>query len=332
MGAQWSQFFPPAPTFDPSSIPLQAGRIFLITGGASGIGLEVAKVLYRKGGTVYIAGRSEAKAREAIASIEASPHEEGNIPGTEGKLAFLHVNVADLSSIAPAVAEFTAKESRLDVLFNNAGVSQPPAGSLSAQGLDLQLATNAIGPFLLTRLLLPVLRATSAAAPHARVVWVGSQSIELQAAHHGFTMDEIRHPPLATSQNYANSKTANLFMAAELARRYGEPSDEGGPVVSVAVNPGNAKTNLSRHTPWLFWFASPLLYKAELAAVTELYAGLSDDIAPERHNGCYVVPWGRIHTGLRTDLVEATKTVEDGGVGRAKEFWEYCEEVTEDYH
>jgi hypothetical protein len=67
-----------------------------------------------------------------------------------------------------------------------------------------------------------------------------------------------------------------------------------------------------------------------MAALTQLYAGLSDDIGME-NNGCYIVPWGRISTCLREDLLAATKMHEEGGSGRASEFWSFCEEMTSKY-
>jgi hypothetical protein len=156
--AQLSQFFPPKPAFTEADIALQHGRVFIVTGGASGIGLELTKVLYQKGGRVYIAGRSEDKARQAIQEIQTA------LPPSDsyGSLDFLHLDLADLTSIKASADAFKANESRLDVLWNNAGVSQPPLGSVSKQGIELQLATNCLGPFLFTHLLLPLLESTSA--------------------------------------------------------------------------------------------------------------------------------------------------------------------------
>ncbi|KAL2155914.1 hypothetical protein VTH82DRAFT_656 [Thermothelomyces myriococcoides] len=338
MGAQWSQFFPPKPAFTDADVPSQEGKVFLITGGASGIGYELARILYRKGGRVYIAGRDETKCRTAITEIASAEAPAVAATGS-GSLEFLHLDLADLRTLKAAAEAFRAKETKLHVLFNNAGVSQPPVGSVSKQGVELQLATNCLGPFLLTKLLLPLLEATAAQEETqnhhhtgtVRVVWLSSQMMELSAPRHGFTLDEIRNPPQDKARNYTNSKTGNFFLSTELARRYGSGSGSGSAgIVSVALNPGAVLTNLFRHTPWLPYLVRPLLYKPSLGALTELYAGLSADIMPER-NGCYVLPWGRISTNLREDLIEATKVEEEGGVGRAREFWDYCEEVTREY-
>ncbi|GAB1315311.1 hypothetical protein MFIFM68171_05521 [Madurella fahalii] len=303
--SQLAQFFPPKATFSKADIPPQDG----------------------KNGPVYIAGRSEPTYRRAIQAIQAA------IPASHGSLEFLHLDLADLTTIKATVDAFKAKEQRLDVLWNNAGVSQPPLGSTSAQGIELQLATNCLGPFLLTRLLLPLLEATAATAGSTpgsvRVIWAASQIIELSAPRGGIIMSEIHSPPQDTTRNYINSKTGNLLLAAELARQQRESiSTHHIPVVSVAVNPGAACTNLFRHTPYLRYLAWPLFHPVKLAATTQLYAGLSDDITIEK-SGCYIVPWGRAATHLREDLVDALKPIgQTGGTGRAKEFWEFCQRAT----
>ncbi|KAI0022361.1 NAD(P)-binding protein [Xylariomycetidae sp. FL0641] len=330
MGAHWSQFFPPAPTYTESDVPPQDGKVFLITGGSSGIGFELAKMLYRAHARVYLAGRSAAKAEAAMQAIRAAA------VASRGHLDFLHLELDDLRSVQAAAAAFRAREAKLHVLWNNAGVSRPPpAAGASRQGTELQLATNCLGPFLLTRLLLPLLRSTAAAEeeeeegrPPPRVVWTSSQAAELSAPPQGLRMSELRCPPPDPTRRYVNSKTGNVFLAAELARREGGPS---APIVSVALNPGAARTELFRHTPAVKYLAFFLLYKPEMAALTQLYAGLSEDVTLER-NGSYIVPWGRIATSFRADLLEAMKTPEEGGTGRAAEFWDFCLDMTRDYY
>lgn len=288
------------------------------------MGLELASILYKKGGKVYIAGRSPQSAQQAIEKIESSTT-------TDGSLHFFAIDLADLSTIKAAADEFMSKESKLDVLWNNAGVSQPPLGSLSSQGLELQLATNCLGPFLLTQLLLPVLEkaamsdADVAAAP-GRVVWLGSQVMELSAPKGAIIMSDLTDTPKDQVRNYTNSKTANYLLSCELARRAGASKR----IISVAINPGAASTNLLRHSPWMKMMAWPLLYEPRFTAYTELYAGLSSDITLE-NNGCYVIPWGRIHDSLREDLLLAAHPTAEGGQGKAAELWEFCEQKTRAY-
>ena len=325
MGAQWSQFFPPTPVFTERDVGKQEGKVFLVTGGYSGIGFEISKALYQHKGHVYIAGRSEEKANQAIKAIqESTPDHDG------GRIDFLYLDLEDLSTIKTAVQDLSAKESKIDVVWNNAGVSQPPVGSVSKQGHELQMAVNCLGPFLLVKLLMPLLEAGVASSVpgsgSVRVLWASSQFMELSAPSGGIIIPELRNPPRDKARNYCNSKTGNLFLATEFARRFG--SSKG--LVSAAYNPGASSTNLFRHTPWLGVLAWPLMYKPQLAALTALYAGLSEEITVET-NGCYVIPWGRISTSLREDLQNATLDREDGGTGIASEFWEFCEESTEAY-
>ena len=93
----------------------QNAQIILVTGGNSGIGYETVKVLFAKGATVYLAARSESKADEAIARLEKEVSATGR-----GKVVFLELDLSDLRSVRKAAEEFLSKESRLDVLFNNA--------------------------------------------------------------------------------------------------------------------------------------------------------------------------------------------------------------------
>jgi NAD(P)-dependent dehydrogenase (short-subunit alcohol dehydrogenase family) len=317
MGVQFSQMFPPHLSFKFAELPSQKNKVFLITGGTSGIGFEAAKILYAKGGKVYIAGRSREQGHAAIQAVkDAVQH-----PAEGGKLDFLLLVLDDLTKIKTTVDEFQSKESKLDVLFNNAGVSQPPVGSVSVQNIELQLATNCLGPFLLTKLVQPILNA----AATARVVWTSSQVVELSAPPEVMIMSELTSPPKDNVRNYTNSKLGNWFLAVEMARRYG-----GTGIVSVAQNPGAAKTNLLRNAKWMKILSRPLLHSPEMAAHTMIYAGLSDDLGLH-NNGAYIIPWGRIHQAMAPNIVKATKLEDDGGTGRARKFWEFCDEKTEGY-
>ena len=128
-------------------------------------------------------------------------------------------SLEDLTTIKPAVETFVTKESRLDVLFNNAGVSLPPRGSVSAQGHELQMATNCLGHYLLTQLLLPTLLKTAESAPPAtvRVIWTSSIVVDASAPQGGMNITELTNPSSNQQRNYLNSKTGNWFLASALA-------------------------------------------------------------------------------------------------------------------
>ncbi|PYI27867.1 NAD(P)-binding protein [Aspergillus indologenus CBS 114.80] len=324
MGAQFSQFFPPRPTFTLSDVPSQQGKVVIVTGGASGIGQELVRMLYQKGATVYIAGRSEPHAQAAIQAIQARTTTTG------GQLYYLPLHLDDLTTIKSTVTAFASRESRLDLLINNAGVSQPPLGSVSAQGIELQIATNCLGPFLLTQLLLPFLTAAATAnnesSPAPRVIWTSSQVAELSAPPEGIILSELRDPPRDAVRNYVTSKLGNWFLSVEFARRY---RDAG--LVSVAQNPGAANTNLLRNARWMKLLSWPLLYSPVLAAHTALFAAVAEELDKPDNNGAYVIPWGRLHPGVAPNLARHLAPAEEGGTGRAGEFWKWCAERTRDF-
>ncbi|KAL4787960.1 hypothetical protein BJX76DRAFT_345244 [Aspergillus varians] len=322
---QLSQFFPPRPVFTERDIPFQRGKVFLITGGTSGIGLELAKLLYSRGATVYITGRTDEKAKKAIQAIQATVAER------EGQIDYIVLKLDDLASIKESAEAFMEKESKLDVLWNNAGISQPPTSALSKQGFEPHLATNCLGPFLFTQMMIPLLDAAVAlngpSLPGAvRVVWLSSQAAELSSPLDGIVISELSNAPQDSARNYQNSKVGTWFLSTEFARRYGQ--DHG--ILSVAMNPGAANTNLLRNARWVKILNWPLLHSPKLAALTELYAGLSPEVKLET-NGCYVIPWGRIHTTVAPHLLKAIRVKEAGGTGKAKEFWEFCDDKTRDY-
>lgn len=316
MGTTFSQMFPPHATLTEQNLPGQKGKVFIVTGGYSGIGYELVQILYRAGGIVYIAGRSEAKAQQCIEEIKASMHDSS----TAGRLEFLRLELDDLSTIKASAEAFKAKESKLDVLWNNAGVAMPPVGSVSKQEYELQMATNCLGPLLLTQLLLPLLQSAARESPpgSVRVVWTASLLVDMIAPKGGIIMADLASPPQDQNKNYAVSKVGNWFLASEMAR---EVNTRG--ILSVVQHPGQLKTNSLRHNKWMGILISPLLYKAKLGAYTELWAGLSPELTME-NSGCYVIPWGRMHPSPRQDILDALKSKEEGGTGQALDFQEWC--------
>ena len=322
MGVTYSQFFPPRPTITEANLPSQEGKVFIVTGGTSGVGFELCAIIYQARGKVYLAGRSESNAESAISKIKAL------FPTSPGELVFLSIHLDDLATIKPAVEAFTATESKLDVLFNNAGVSLPPLGSVSVQGHELQMATNCLGHYLLTQLLLPTLLHTAESAPPAtvRVIWTSSIVVDLSAPKGGINISDLTNPPADQQKNYLNSKTGNWFLASALAAQVGSKG-----ILSVTQNPGNLRTALLRHAPWILGFVTaPLLYSAKMGAYTELWAGLSEDLGIG-DGGKYVLPWGRLHPSPRLDLLAAMKSREDGGTGVAASFIGYCERQTAEF-
>ena len=237
----------------------------------------MAQILYAKDAKVFAAARSEEKASAAIASIKTAH------PDSKGELIFLKLDLADLSSIKATANEFLKQETKLHVLFNNAGVMTPPQGSKTAQGYELQLGTNNVGTFLFTKLLTPVMVATAKAEPPntVRVVWVASSAAEaFSPAPGGVDMSNLDyHNDKSAAHKYGVSKAGNYLHAVEFAQRHS--ASDG--IVSVALNPGNLETDLVRHLNRFekaflkYLIQHPPIY----GAYTELFGGLSPAVTVE---------------------------------------------------
>ncbi len=198
-------------------VPRQDGRRFVVTGASAGIGLETAKSLAERGAHVVLAVRNQAKGEAAAQTIA-------------GDVEVRILDVADLSS----VRAFAADLGEVDVLVNNAGALGLPFGR-SPDGVELHFATNHLGHFALTNLLLPQLS--------DRVVVVGSRS------HRGGALDlddlDWTQRGYRAYAAYAQSKLANLLFLAELQRRL---TAVGSTVRATGAHPGSSATSITSHT------------------------------------------------------------------------------------
>ena len=171
-----------------------------------------------------MAARSSEKVSQTINEIK-SRH-----PRSTGELIYLHLDLEDLSGIEQSAKEFLSKERQPHVLWNNAGVI-PPKGSKTKQGYELQLGTNALAPFLFTKLLTPILISTAKTAPlgSVRVVWLSSSAAEAFAPHGGVDMNNLDYKSDKNAiHKYAASKAANTLYSQKFSRRYG-----GDGIISV---------------------------------------------------------------------------------------------------
>lgn len=213
------------------NVPDQRGRQIVVTGANSGLGKEAARRLAAAGAHVIMAVRNESKGDAARQELLKE------IPG-----ASLDVRIVDLASLA-SVRAFSSqllKEGRpLDLLVNNAGVMMPPRRTLSADGFELQFATNFLGHFALTNLLLPLL--LEAESP--RVTTTTSSAAIGAKIKFGDLQSERSYKPYA---GYAQSKLALLIFA----NRLGEIARESGwPLLSTSAHPGYTRTDLQTSGP-----------------------------------------------------------------------------------
>ncbi|KAI0424824.1 hypothetical protein F5Y09DRAFT_323399 [Xylaria sp. FL1042] len=323
-----TQTYPPAPQF--TSVPpgSQKGRVFIVTGGNTGIGFEICKLLFPSGAIIYMASRSKNKAEEAIKTIEAGIPE-----GTEGRgqLKFLHLDLSDLKSVKATAESFASQESKLDVLWNNAGIGANVLkfGERTAQDLEVFMGVHCVATLLFTQLLLPQLKAAVAAAGpsgagQTRVIWTASGLVDNSAPPNGVDFSVLDRGFENRVTNYGASKAGTWYLGREFARR----NDD---ILSVTLNPGNLKAGSFNGTAAPIYFTLSLLgmiHDPVYGGYTNLYAGLSPDLKIE-HNGTYVIPWGRRRPDseiMRKDILKAMALESEGGLGYAKKFWEWCEE------
>jgi NAD(P)-dependent dehydrogenase (short-subunit alcohol dehydrogenase family) len=234
----------------------------LLTGGNTGIGRSTAEALARGGHRVWLACRSEAKTSPVIDAIRKE--------NPSAELAFLPLDLSDLRSVRACASAFVALGQPLDVLLANAGVAA--VRGLSPQGFELMFATNHLGHFLLTELLLPSL----AAAPTSRVVVVSSK------AHYdapGIDWEALRAPAKTVTgmAAYAVSKLCNVLFARELARR---TRAEGMHVSTYSLHPGVVSSDIWRKVPWPIRPLMKLrMISNDEGAKTSLYCATSPDVA-----------------------------------------------------
>jgi NAD(P)-dependent dehydrogenase (short-subunit alcohol dehydrogenase family) len=299
----------------PQDIPDQTGRRALVTGVTSGIGEHTVIELARRGAEVILAARNPAKLEATIRTVTAA------VPG-----ALLHplaLDVSDLSSVRRAASQVTGP---LHLLVNNAGVMATPH-QLTADGFELQMATNHFGPFALTGLLLPRLVESG----DGRVVGVSSQ------AHRVTRRPPLEDPRLHSRRyrrwsTYAKSKLADVMFVLELDERARE---QGVPVKALAAHPGYSATGLmgtGRNTgnagDRVRWTANILQavfetvgQPAELGAYPTLMAATAD-----LPGSTYVGPSGFLQFSGMPRIVGARPLAHDREARRR--LWELSEDAT----
>jgi NAD(P)-dependent dehydrogenase (short-subunit alcohol dehydrogenase family) len=290
-----------------NTIPDQHGRIAIVTGANSGIGLEAARELARAGAHVVMACRNTAKGDSAAETIRAE------VPDAQ-----LAVEALDLASL-DSIREFADRypHETLDLLINNAGVMVPPY-TKTADGFELQFGTNHLGHFALTGRLLDQLLAT----PGARVVTVSSTAHKFGRVKFDDLQSERSY---VRWRAYGQSKIANLLFTFELDRRL---SESGADVLAVAAHPGYSATNLQfAATPSrVERLGSVVLNRvvaqsADRGALPTLYAATAD--IP---GGSFVGPDGFAEMRGEPKVVTPVRAARDPET--AKRLWDVSEQLT----
>ena len=208
------------------------GYEVIVTGGASGIGIETVRALATAGASVIILARDLKKAQEVADNIKETT---GN-----KKIEIDELELGSLESVNAFVKRFLEKERPLNILINNAGIMACPL-SYTKDGFELQFGTNHIGHFALTVGLIPALKkGVEKIGKNSRIVNVAS----LAHSYSDIIYEDInyKHRPYDEFESYGQSKTANILFSVELSKRY---SKEG--IFSNALMPGGIFTNLQKH-------------------------------------------------------------------------------------
>ncbi|MGH2888617.1 MAG: oxidoreductase, partial [Solirubrobacteraceae bacterium] len=294
-----------------AEIPDLAGRTAVVTGANSGLGLVTARELAAHGADVILACRDRERGQRAFAEVR---DRAANPESVRLEL----VDLADLGSVRQAAARIGEQLPRLDLLINNAGVMAAPRRE-TVDGFESHLATNHLGHFALTGLLLGSL----AQSPRPRVVTVTSGVHKLGR----ISFDDLQR---ARRYNrwlaYAQSKLANLLFCFELQRR---AVAARSPLLSLAAHPGTAATNLQSAGPQKPWERALLAFgnqtvaqSAEMGALPTLYAATAYSLP----GGLLVGPDGFMEGRGHPRVVGASRRAYDEA--DARRLWEESERLT----
>lgn len=274
------------------------GKVCLITGATGGIGLESAKALARMGATTVLVGRDPARTEAAVQAVRAAA------PGAT--VDFLRADLSSLQSVRALAEAFRARYPRLDVLLNNAGLIIDRR-QVTVDGYEATLATNHLGPFLLTNLLLDLLKASDS----ARVINVSSEGHRLSRLDFDDLQSERRYDGIRV---YGTSKLANILFTRALAKRLA-----GTRVTTNALHPGVVRTGFGHNSQGFFRhlvkLGAPFMLSAEGGAKTSVYLASSPDV--EGVTGQYFI---------RCRPKKASSAARDDAL--AERLWQVSEQLT----
>lgn len=291
-----------------TDIPDQSGRVAVVTGANTGLGLETAKALAAHGAHVVLAVRNTEKGKAAADAITAA-HANADV-------TLQSLDLSSLESVRRASDELKSRYDKIDLLINNAGVMWTEK-STTADGFELQFGTNHLGHYAFTGLLLERLLPVEG----SRVVTVSSIGHRLRAAIHFDDLQWERDYDRVAA--YGQSKLANLLFTYELQRRLA-----GTNTVALAAHPGGSNTELARNSPlWvraIFDVVAPLLTQgADMGALPTLRAATD----PAALGGQYYGPDGFMEQRGNPKVVASSEQSYDLDLQRR--LWSVSEELTD---
>ncbi|KAH8597562.1 daunorubicin C-13 ketoreductase [Bisporella sp. PMI_857] len=295
--------------WDPlGDMPDLHGKVAVVTGANSGIGFAIVKLLALHGAKVYYTTRSEAKAQKTREALQASSPDI-NL----GKLEWLRLDISDLKSITAAADELKKKETKVDILINNAGAATSSTELVGRW--EYHMAVNHIGPFVFANRILPLLKnALTHADADVRIVNLNSTAqVGMLPSSFKFNFDSPAGlvEPVSSYPwqwrylgrfvfgfdmiRYAVSKAANFLFAQELQRRL---DAQHLPILSIAVHPGEVATEgvMNTNTALVRFMARLLFLKPEQGAVSPLFAATATEVRrnSERYKGRFLLPVGKV--------------------------------------
>lgn len=274
-------------------IPDQTGRLAIVTGANTGLGLETARELAGKGASVVLAVRNVAKGEAAIASILADH------PNAD--LVLQAIDLGSLDSVRSAALELRAKHQQIDLLINNAGVMYTE-WQTTADGFEFQMGVNHLGHFALTSLLVDRMIGVDG----SRVVSVSSVGHRIKSSLDPETMmSDEKYDRVAA---YGRSKLANLLFTYELQQRL---EAAGAKTSALVAHPGVSATELDRNSPKVVQLAKKatikLLQTAAMGALPTLRAATD----PAAAGGTYYGPGGFQEFWGHPEIVSSSKRSHD---------------------
>ncbi len=255
-----------------AQIPSQAGKHAIVTGANIGLGFQTARALARAGAQVVMACRSVDRGNAAAEKIRAEQ------PGAQ--LFVAELDLSKLASVRAFAEAVLAAGEPVDLLVNNAGIMATPKREVTTDGFELQLATNYLGHFALTGLLLPALLR----APAPRVVSLSSNAHKRGQLNFGDLQLEQGYGPM---KSYAQTKLAMLVFARELDR---QSRLHGANLVSIAAHPGLSTTSIGRDLAGPARFITTLAFRIlgqsdANGTLPQLYAATAPDAEPGGYYG-----------------------------------------------